>query len=208
MQKAKLKIITSWDDGGENDPALAKLLSANGIRGIFFIPTFCLLTQDQVKQIAADHVIGGHTVSHYPDLKKLEPELLHDEIADNRKWLQELTSQTVDWFAYPRGRYNEATIEEVKRCGFTYARTTLVRHTDCENPYRQHTSAQVYPRKEYQGERWDSFATAMALMAAETNTTFHLWGHSDEIEAIGEWKALEDFFRWLGQTFELLTIKK
>lgn len=200
-EKLKLNFTSSWDDGGYNDHSLVSLLISYKLKGVFFIPSCTVLSDEEVKQIGNHFELGGHTVTHPPDLKRLDQKSLRKELVENRGWLQELTGQEVTKFCYPRGRYNQDVIDEVREAGYLTARTTLVGYFAGDEAYRQHTTAQVFQRNEYAGMHWLRYAKDAALRCAGTDGTFHLWGHSDEIKEIGEWDNMVDFFGWLQRNF-------
>lgn len=193
-----MKFVTSWDDGNYLDLRLAKLLKSYGLKGIFYIPNNCQLTESEIKVLANVYgmEIGGHTVTHPPDIKLLDRERAGKEITRNRKWLQQLTGQSINSFAYPRGRYNEETIELVKEAGFSEARTTQVFHLSSDNPLTTHTTIHAHPsRTEYDGAPWYLLARKMFKQAGDDDV-FHLWGHADEIERYKMWHELEAFLRF------------
>lgn len=202
-RKPKINVISSWDDGGYNDINIAPILVRFSIPATFYIPSCTVLQDDEVKQLSAVFEIGGHTATHPPDLKRLSHETLRKELRENRKWLQELTGQKITKFAYPRGRYNQGVIDEVRSAGFEYARTTLIGYFGGEETYRQHTTVHIYPRKEYNGVHWSEYAKEKAIECSGVGGIFHIWGHSDEIEDIGEWDNMIEFFQWLQDNFEV-----
>lgn len=67
--------------------------------------------------------IGGHTV-HHPALPALDEETRRREIEDGRRHLEEVVGSAVRDFAYPYGRYDEATVSTVRRLGWHSAVTT------------------------------------------------------------------------------------
>lgn len=192
-----MQFITSWDDGSEHDIRLARLLKKYGFIGIFYIPTCCQL-EDRGIQLLSDlgMEIGGHTTTHPLDMKKLNYEQALDEMISNRHWLQQLTGQSVFSFAYPRGRHNEVTRQAAKDAGFSEARTTLVGHLNSVDPFQTLTTVHVHPsRKEYDGKNWTTLAKQF-LLKAGPNDTFHLWGHSEEIDRYNLWDELEMFLQF------------
>jgi peptidoglycan/xylan/chitin deacetylase (PgdA/CDA1 family) len=184
MTKKGLCLKFSFDDGYKQDIHVAQILEQYGLTATFFIPNKCELTPSEIVELSKKHTVGGHTVTHPQDLKLLDNEELDYEIGENRKWLQELTGQPVNDFCYPRGRYDDRVIEAVKRAGYETARTTLVgwHFKFPPEPFRQHTTAHTYNRKEYDGEVWQEYTRRMfrkALYASKNDIGyFHLWGHS------------------------------
>ena len=193
-----MKVIFSIDDGDRLDLELAQLFKKRRIPAIFFIPSNCSLRDDEIKKIAnMGFTIGGHTVSHPEDMKRLSKDSLTCEIEVNREWLIDLTGQKVEYFCYPGGRYNEDTIKAIRRAGFKTARTTLVgNYKEPTNLYKIETSVHIYPnRKEYDGVNWLDYAYNILDKAAnEPNGYFHVWGHSDDIKRFG---LLEDVVKLL-----------
>lgn len=203
------ELITSWDDGHKLDLKLARLLLKYNTPGIFFIPT-----QDKYKQLLSADIrklsqlgfeIGGHTQTHPRDMKKLNSEDQISEIALNKQYLEAIIGKEIKHFAYPRGRYNEDTIEALKLLHFETARTVVVLNIDKpKNLYKIATTIHVYPsRREYEGRSWYEVATGLfERVKSKGNGYFHLWGHSWEIERYGLWKELELFLQFIQKSKE------
>ena len=197
---SKPKIFTSWDDGSKLDLRLASLLKKYNLQGTFFIPSNCELSERQIKELGKDFEIGGHTISHPMDLKQLSDYDLYDEISGNKRWLEYLLDREIDYFCYPRGRYNERVIRELKKVGFKKARTTIV--GDISEPdevdlFRINTTIHVHPEKvEYHGRNWVEVANEFWEKALNTeNSQFHIWGHSWELTKFDLWDDLEQLFK-------------
>ena len=205
------KFITSWDDGDKMDLGLAAMLKQFNIPAIFFIPTTTKLSEDNIKMLAKNFTIGGHTVNHPEDLKQLCGKKLRYEVRANKKWLEGIIKKEIEWFCYPSGRYDQTTINAVKDAGFKYARTVLVMNTDQpQDDYRIATSIHVYPhRKEYGGRPWLEVAKELWEKAkSKDNGVFHLWGHSLEISKFNLWNELEEFFEYIQKDKYLWEIPK
>ena len=195
---SKPKIFTSWDDGSKLDLRLASLLKKYNLQGTFFIPSNCELSERQIKELGKDFDIGGHTITHPMDLKKLNDYDLYDEISGNKRWLEYLLDREIDYFCYPRGRYNEKVIEKLKSCGFKKARTTLVGNIDrITDDYRINPTIHVHPsRLEYHGRNWIEVANELWEKALnKENSQFHIWGHSWELTKFDLWDDLEQLFK-------------
>jgi len=205
-----VRVKTSWDDGNKYDFKIAELLKEYDLPGIFFIPNWSPYTNIGMSGIGRlakmGFEIGGHTRTHHQDLKRLTEGRQADEIASNRGWLKAMSGgQKIRWFCYPRGRYNETTIEMVKRAGFKYARTTLVGHLydnnyeDLgENMYRIHPAVHVHPaRPEYEGLHWLEYAINLFEEAKKTGAIYHIWGHSWEVSKFGLFDELDVLFKYI-----------
>src|SRR5690554_3078820 len=77
------------------------------------------LTEDQLIDVATSSLftIGAHTVSH-PRLPNVSKDQQYQEIIKNKKYLESLIDSSINYFAYPSGRYNNDTIEILKQEGF------------------------------------------------------------------------------------------
>jgi peptidoglycan/xylan/chitin deacetylase (PgdA/CDA1 family) len=73
--------------------------------------------------------IGSHTKTH-PKLTKLDTEKLDDELIGSRAILEKRLHISVSDFAYPYGIYNQHVMDEVKKVGYTSARTSKPKLAD------------------------------------------------------------------------------
>lgn len=210
-----MKIVTSWDDGHKLDLRVADLLEKYNIPGTFFIPNSCLyyfgerMSEEEIKSLSdRGFEIGGHTVSHPPDLKELFAEVLEYQISSNKKWLEKITGKEVKSFCYPKGKYDKEVVNAVKEAGFKRARTVdIMEFIEPANPYKIRTSIHIHPkRKEYNNRPW--YEVAEELLEKAINNPdgyFHLWGHSWEVEKYNLWTELEQILKIINQ--RLTTIK-
>lgn len=202
-----MKIEFSFDDGDQLDLRVADILEAAGFKGTFYIPSLSngktkrSLNNAQVMALAGrGHEIGGHTVSHPPDMKLLNDEQLAREIYDNKANLEKLIGKPLTKFCYPRGRYDERVKTAVKSFLYESARTTEVLNTEFPtDPFAVPTTIHIYPRKEYDGRPWQDVAREQFEIAKSKGQRgrFHLWGHSWEIDRLNEWTPFENFMEWL-----------
>lgn len=195
----RFKIITSWDDGTRSDFIVASLLKKYQIPGIFYLPNTTTWTETEILRLSEDFGIGGHTVHHPADLKKLSLIQAKREIEINKKWLESIIGRGVTSFCYPRGRYNQEVLDLVKEAGYQEARTTVLtkRSADYSDAYRIRASAQAYERDEYHGQDWLLACCQAFDLAQQSGGIFHLWGHSSEIDKNQEWQKLEALFKYL-----------
>lgn len=197
-----MKIVTSWDDGSQLDIKLSELLLRYELPGIFYISTVCELLPIDIKKLQTNGFkIGGHTNSHPQDMKLLDHDEQFEEIKTNKEWLEEIIGDRIKSFCYPRGRYNDVTIEILKELGFEEARTTTIFNTEePEDIFRIQTSIHTFPnRPEYRGQHWLDLAKATFDLAKSKNGYFHVWGHSWEIDLYDEWDNVEKLFKYIKQ---------
>ena len=120
---------------------------------------FVCMSENQIRSIAANDLftIGGHTSNH-PVLSNLKKVEQSKEILDNKGYLENLTNKPIKYFAYPSGKYNQATLECVQENGFNLAVTTNHQITDKKSKHLQLGRFQVdnLERKAFQKtlENW------------------------------------------------------
>jgi peptidoglycan/xylan/chitin deacetylase (PgdA/CDA1 family) len=68
--------------------------------------------------------IGSHSTTHVP-LTRLTSDEVAAELAASRAALESRLSRRVEWFAYPNGDHDAASIELVRQAGYRGAFTTL-----------------------------------------------------------------------------------
>lgn len=92
------------------------------------LPSDLMMTSDEVRAMRlAGMVIGAHTVSH-PILATLDRPIARAEIAQSRRFLEDLLGERIGLFAYPNGRphvdYSEESVNIVQELGFDAAVST------------------------------------------------------------------------------------
>jgi peptidoglycan/xylan/chitin deacetylase (PgdA/CDA1 family) len=126
-------VVISFDDGyaGVYQNAIP-ILKKYSFTGIFFIiekalrgekraTSFDYFTVSQAKDILkSGFELGSHSLSH-ADLSALSSQEQMTEIKESRKRLEEELSFPVEHFCYPLGRFNQETIECVKKAGYRSA---------------------------------------------------------------------------------------
>jgi len=121
----KVFVTTSWDDGSGYDLKLAELLRKYKLPATFYISKDYRedrLSEEEIKNLAKDFEIGAHTLTH-SNLDLLTKEKAELEIKGSKEWLERMIAESVDMFAYPRGRFNAVTKHIVENAGFIGGRT-------------------------------------------------------------------------------------
>ena len=217
----------SIDDGHPADMKTAELLNKHGLNATFFIPIRncegdAVLTHGQMRELGRRFEIGSHTYDHCY-LKKVDIWQAYHQIHDGKRQLEDVLGAPVNGFCYPGGRYTRRDVELVRACRFTYARTTM---NLCFEPgdrlYETPTTIQFYPhdrmvylrnfagsgnwprridglRLALRHENWIQRLYAMFDYACRNGATFHLWGHSKQIEQLNAWHDLDVFLGHVAQ---------
>lgn len=151
--------------------------------------------------------IGGHTLTHQR-LPQLSQAAAAEEISAGRSELEDIIGSPVTSFCYPRGEYTPAQVRLVEQAGFTLARTvrrsSLVPGRALEldttvNAYAHRVDAPLALRlaagRPWTATRlflaWDELAIHWFDRCLREGGVFHLWGHSWEVAARGDWQRLE-----------------
>jgi peptidoglycan/xylan/chitin deacetylase (PgdA/CDA1 family) len=213
-------VTTSWDDGSVLDIRLAELLKRENLSGTFYIapenrelPPSGRLSKEDVRVLANDFEIGAHTMTH-PRLTSITDDGALREIQMSKTTLEAWSQKTVTSFCYPGGAYNEKHKRMVKDSGFLLART--VRRFSMDIPldrFALPTTLHAYrhwsdivPIAQASGRQflknylnWDDLAITIFDRVLERGGTFHLWGHSWEIEKNHDWERLERVFKHIAR---------
>lgn len=206
-------VTTSWDDGHVLDVRLAELLAARGIGGTFYVapenvefPARDRLRPAALGELAGHFEIGGHTLTHRR-LTTLSQAEADAEIRDGKTRLEEITRRPVTSFCYPGGRYRAEHVPLLKNAGFRCARTVRRLSTGpIADPFSMHTTVQARPHPRdwprvaalsgYRPARtlrctdWAALAVELFDRVRAGGGVFHLWGHSWEIDRLGQWDRL------------------
>lgn len=214
-------ITTSWDDGHELDFKLAELLQKYNLPATFYIPKTnperAVMSAQQIKELAKNFEIGGHTL-HHVRLHSTNKELLEKETNGSYNWLADVTGKEPVSFCFPGGVYNATTIKYVFDAGYKLARTTELFSIKAFAAGRvTATTLQVYNHSKLtyvkhlaKRKKWTTLLswfknnseTKLVKLAelylqniSENGGCFHLWGHSWEIEEYSLWTKLEELFK-------------
>jgi peptidoglycan/xylan/chitin deacetylase (PgdA/CDA1 family) len=127
----KPSFALTFDDGYESVLEVAPLLKELGINPTVFVlgADACanrdelgnsheFLSRAQIRTLySAGWKIGSHSSTH-ADFWDLDPAEIRHEIEQSKKDLERDLKVPVEYFAYPRGRYNETAINSLQRAGY------------------------------------------------------------------------------------------
>jgi peptidoglycan/xylan/chitin deacetylase (PgdA/CDA1 family) len=224
--KPQAYITTSWDDGHPLDLRLAELLHKYALPATFYIPLdnkFPVLTPAQVRALSAEFEIGAHTVNHC-DLLTMPDDVTCWEITESKIMLEQICGRPCTSFCFPKGQFRRTHVRNVRQAGYRMARTVELMSLDM--PRMQDgvaimpTTLQAGPTglsrvtrnslkrlrpmnllRHIRFAKSDWVATAEALLGhvLTCGGVFHLWGHSWEVDQMGQWQNLERVFAVLSQ---------
>jgi peptidoglycan/xylan/chitin deacetylase (PgdA/CDA1 family) len=173
----------SIDDGCALDVRVAALASKYGIDCTFYWPVdwhsmalasdYEPLTWHEACQIAKDHEIGSHTITHRL-LTRIDKEEAYYEIEVSKYMLEDMLGCEVNKFCPPRG-YTNLELSLFTDQIYQSQRLTKGKHL-----------VHIHPQSGANGgKHW---------LEAITDDTTELWGHSWEIDKFNLWEELEAYF--------------
>jgi peptidoglycan/xylan/chitin deacetylase (PgdA/CDA1 family) len=207
-------VTTSWDDGHRLDHRLAALLDRYAIPATFYIAprnvewaAADLLPPAGVRELAQRFEIGGHTLTHHR-LPTLSDAAARADIQAGKHELEDVIGEPLTSFCYPCGDYTPAHVRMSEELGFTLARTVRRSTLDPGSPLEMDTTVNAYAHR-VDGplalrmargrpwtaaklfRSWDELAIRWFEICRRDGGVFHLWGHSWEVDARGDWQRLE-----------------
>lgn len=220
---------TSWDDGHPLDLKLAGLMARHGIAGTFYCPLrnvegLPTLDAGGLRALASPLCeIGGHTLDH-AYATRMPADAWAAQVRDGRDALEQLLGHRVAGFCYPGGKHPGPCRRIVAEAGFSYARTV---QNFClqpgSDPFLVPTTLQVYAHSSQvllrnlasggdwlrrapvalatlrRGDLLSRLEALLDLACAQEGAVLHIWGHSWEIEATGQWDLLDRFFHMVAE---------
>jgi peptidoglycan-N-acetylglucosamine deacetylase len=224
--KKTVIVTTSWDDGHRDDLKVAELLSARKLPGTFYVTSGSLgdsshMSASKLRELAeAGFEIGGHTVSH-PVLTEIDSDHLKREIVDCKSALEAALGRELVAFAYPKGKFNAAVVNEVKQAGFRCARgVRLLSFARSFPPFAMPVTIQAHPHRwpAYwrnlikrgqiaalakssvmigRSANWVELGKALFDCAQREGGAWHLVGHSWETEKENGWAELKEMLDYV-----------
>ncbi|NDP25862.1 MAG: polysaccharide deacetylase family protein [Flavobacterium sp.] len=132
-------ILITFDDGREEQYSLgATEMNKYGFKGVFFIMTVAMnrpgyLTKTDIKNLSVSgHCIGAHTWDHHAVTKYDDKDCAVQLIKPKNK-LEVIIGGQVNYFAYPFGVWNKASLPKIKNSGYQLA-FILSNKRDLDNP--------------------------------------------------------------------------
>jgi peptidoglycan/xylan/chitin deacetylase (PgdA/CDA1 family) len=219
-------VTTSWDDGHPLDLRLAELLCKYDLPATFYIPLHnerAVLTPAHVRELSAMFEIGAHTV-HHCDLRAVPNDMARREITDCKTALEQIIGHPCTAFCFPKGRFHQHHLAHIRDAGYRLVRTVELMSlampriqgglaimptslqaapagfsTFARNSLKRLHPANLFRYVRYHKSDWAATAEAVLEHVLKCGGVFHLWGHSWEIEELGQWQNVERVFALLAQ---------
>lgn len=211
----KRKAVTlSYDDGVRDDIRLVDILNKHSLKATFNINSEMFgekvgdwrLTIDEICSLIADspHEIAVHGARHL-SLTDVDDACAIRDIMTDRENLERFFGRIVKGMAYANGAVDGHTVELVRSCGISYARTVtssanfdLPTETLLFAPTCHHNDPRLM-------ELAKTFVTEgeQAYFWSNRPRLFYLWGHSYEFSNNNNWHVIEEFAEYISGRDEI-----
>jgi peptidoglycan/xylan/chitin deacetylase (PgdA/CDA1 family) len=190
---ARVAVVTSWDDGREEDVPAAEMMRRYGIEGTFFVNEFSWARERALELEALGFEVASHSVTH-PFAWLTSPAQWREECMQMRLSLETKLRHPVVTFGYPYG-YREAydargdyVLRGVREAGYWSGRSTDVgpeRVDGYVEPLALKTDGHFLQPLAKLDEAWDA---AWSVPGG----VLYFWGHAWENRTPEEWKRFEE----------------
>lgn len=133
-------VLITFDDGYKNNIAAIQALRQFNFKIVVFVATgfigkkntFCrkdfprleMMSRDDISELSRQGVkFGAHGHTHR-NLPELSPKELTFEIKESKRIIETAIGKNIDYFCYPRGKFNDRVINALKNNGFKMAFTS------------------------------------------------------------------------------------
>jgi peptidoglycan/xylan/chitin deacetylase (PgdA/CDA1 family) len=135
-------VAITFDDGSETDLiSAAPILKENGLNATFYVTTGFVgnsgyMSSAQLRELHAHGFeIGCHSMTH-AYLDDLDEPVLHREIFDAGKKLEDIIGRKIEHFSCPGGRYDDRTRDLAREAGYRSMATSRAHaNTSATDPY-------------------------------------------------------------------------
>lgn len=208
----KYKAVTlSYDDDTVHNKKIVEILDEYGLKCTFNLNSgrFAAeedngetMTESQAVELFKNgkHEIAVHGKKHL-SLAEFDSAVCADEIAGDRKNLENLFGRIIKGMAYACGSFNDEVVEILKACGINYARTIeSTGKFDIPSDWLR-----LPATCHHDDERLQSLADEFLKDYPENlhyvhkkPKLFYLWGHAFEFAHHDNWYIIENFAKKVG----------
>jgi len=117
-------VVITFDDGHKSDLRAAEMLREVGAQATFFLTKeLCqnragFLDDNEIKELSTLCSVGSHGVTHSP-LSKISTDRMRLELAESKKWLEDLVGKTINTFSAPGGYITSHIVSHALNIGYS-----------------------------------------------------------------------------------------
>ncbi len=201
MNKA---VTFSYDDGCVSDIRFVELLNKYNLKCTFNLNSGNMkadrvwnymgfdvynLPFDEMKGLYKGHEIACHGYRHIKPVGLSDKEL-REEFDDDIKNLEMLFDTKIVGMAYSYGEYDEKTVNHLKNLGIKYGRGI----DSTRKFYATEDMLKFQPTCRHRDEDVFEIIDDFFKYDGEKPAIFYMWGHTYEIDALGNWDEVEKMF--------------
>ena len=208
----KNKAVTlSYDDGTNHDKRLVEILNRYGLKCTFNLNAGHLgkpwyMSEEDALALLKDssHEVAAHGYNHL-SLAEVDSAAAVNDVIEDRKALEKLFGRVIKGMAYANGSYDDKTVEILKQCGISYARTTVSSGNFNKSDDWLRMSATCHHKNPQLMELAKKFVEGEepSYFWSKNPKLFYLWGHSFEFANDGNWEVIEEFAKYIGGREEI-----
>lgn len=197
-------LTLSYDDGVKWDRDLIEIMSKNGLKGTFNINSGLFGKNPGERRLTAEDIlalyepsgneVAVHGVKHL-SLTEVDSATATDDVLTDRKNLEAMLGHPVRGMAYANGRYDDAVVDILAKCGVVYSRTTVsTEKFDIPTDWLR-LPATCHHNNPRLMELLDRFLedNQRGYYWSRCPRLFYLWGHSYEFNDNNNWNVIEEF---------------
>ena len=200
----------TYDDGVMQDIRFVELMNRYGLKGTFNLNSELMknrfawihpngmevkrLDTDTARWLYRGHEIASHTRTH-PYMQDLTEGEVMDQLAGDKRELEEMLGVEVAGFAVPFHYYSPMIADCAKKCGFEYARMS-----EFSGHYRPCRDYWYWKTGFYHIEPGLEEFVAGFLESDEELAVCQIVGHSYDLDAEKLWGTMEEILRRISET--------
>jgi len=195
----------SYDDGVQQDKRLVEIFNQWNLKATFNLNSgiqnennswtfkdhkIYRINKDEIEELYKGHEVASHSLTH-PSLVTIPPEMIINQVFEDRKNLERMIGYLIRGMAYPFGDYNGKVIETLKACGIEYSRTV----NEHEKFILPENYFEWHPTCHHGNPRLMNLTDSYLDLNSQNLSLFYVWGHSYEFDLNDNWSLIEELSR-------------
>ena len=186
----KNALTFSFDDGRIYDRKLVEIFNRYGVKGTFHLNSGTFdsndyVNTDEIADLYKGHEVACHSVTH-PNPLCITKTALLNELVEDRRTLEKITSYPVRGFSYPYGIFYDELIEVAKSVGLEYSRTV-----NSDPWFNLPNDFMKWNPSCHQSEAMELSDKFLDFEGHRHPALFYIWGHSYEFNDNDNWDYIE-----------------